>query len=105
MKKRPVDRRKRISLSLPDDIKLEFDKAAEIMGINTTTLCIEILVEAAPTIVKMAKSIEKAKLNALGGLTQMSEVLAEAASKAAQGQLTLAEAVSEEVKKSARKPK
>lgn len=65
----------RMALTVPPDIKKIYDDTAEILGIPTSRLVMQILTEAAPGIKKMGLAVEKAKIEPLSGLHDLDSLL------------------------------
>lgn len=70
-----TERRKRMALSVPPEVKKIYDDAADAAGMTTSKLIVQILAEAAPAVKKMGLAIGKAKSKPAESLQDLSSLL------------------------------
>ena len=79
----------RVALSVPADIKKIYDDTADELGMPTSKLIVQIMMEAAPGVQKMGEAVRAAKEDPETGLRRLSDLLDDARKIADDGQLDI----------------
>lgn len=82
-------RNPRIALTLKPELKKVFDDAADILGVKTTKLIVEVLEEAQGPIHEMAQAVHAAKSDPVKGLSGLKDMVISGRQDIAQAQIDL----------------
>tara|TARA_B100000446_G_C10439863_1_gene301343 strand:- start:155 stop:454 length:300 start_codon:yes stop_codon:yes gene_type:complete len=96
-------RKPRIAITVPDDLKNDYDFVADQMGVTTTKLIIDVMEEAREQILSVGKAIEAMKHDPEKGLVYMKRLMTDVRQDAADAQLDLEDAIAQEKKRKRRK--